>query len=252
MVFQELIPIAVLAFACELVDSTLGMGYGTTLTPIMLALGFEPIQIVPAVLCSEAITGILAGVFHHEFGNVNLRPGSRDFKVALLLTGCSIIGVLIATVLAINLPAWIVKLYIGILVLSLGIYILTKRKAEYPFSWWRIGGLGTLAAFNKGISGGGYGPLVTAGQVLSGIRGRNAVGITSLAEGVTSIVGFAIYFLSGSPLDYHLMIALGVGAVLSVPLSAFLVSRLPAERLTLVIGGLSTCLGGYTLVRLMM
>ena len=73
----------------------------------------------------------------------------------------------------------------------------SNAMTEYPFSWWRIGGLGTLAAFNKGISGGGYGPLVTAGQVLSGIRGRNAVGITSLAEGVTSIVGFGIYFLSG-------------------------------------------------------
>jgi len=252
MTLQELIPIAVLAFICELVDSTLGMGYGTTLTPIMLALGFEPLQIVPAVLCSEAITGILAGLFHHEFGNVNLQPGSRDFKVALLITGCSVVGVLIATALAIKLPSWVVKLYIGVLVLSLGIYIITKRREEYPFSWLRIGGLGTLAAFNKGISGGGYGPVVTAGQVLSGVRGRNAVGITSLAEGVTSIVGFAIYYFSGSQLDYNLMIALGAGAVLSVPLSAFLVSRLSTGRLTLIIGGLSTCLGGYTLVRLLL
>ncbi len=251
MPVQQIIPILLLAFACELVDSTLGMGYGTTLTPILLALGFEPIQIVPAVLCSEAITGILAGLFHHEFGNVNLRPGSRDFKVALLLIGCSAGGVLIATLLAINLPSWIVKLYIGILVLSLGVYILTKRKDEYPFSWWRIGGLGTLAAFNKGISGGGYGPVVTTGQVLSGVRGRNAVGITSLAEGVTSVIGFGIYFFSGAQLDYNLLIALGAGALLSVPLSAFLVSRLLSGRLTTIIGGFSACLGGYTLVRLL-
>lgn len=252
MTFIELFPIFLLAFCCELVDSTLGMGYGTTLTPIMLAVGYEPLQIVPAVLCSEAITGVMAGFFHHEFGNVDLRPGSRDFKVALLLTGCSIGGVLIAIFLAITLPAWIVKLYIGILVFSLGIYILTRQNVQHPFSWGRIGGLGTLAAFNKGISGGGYGPIVTAGQVLSGIDGRNAVGITSLAEGVTSIVGFGIYFLSGAQLDYLLMVTLGVGAVLSVPLSAFLVSRLPASKLTMIIGGLSTCLGGYTLLRLLL
>jgi uncharacterized membrane protein YfcA len=252
MVFQEMIPIAILAFACELIDSTLGMGYGTTLTPIMLVLGYEPLQIVPAVLCSEAITGILAGLFHHEFGNVDLRPGSRDHKVVLLITGCSVFGVLLASLLAISLPSWIVKLYIGLLVFSLGIFILTNRRDDYPFSWWRIGGLGTLAAFNKGISGGGYGPLVTAGQVLSGVRGRNAVGITSLAEGVTSIVGFGIYFLSGTQLDYQLMISLAAGAVISVPLSAYLVSRLPAGRLTMIIGGLSACLGGYTLVRLLL
>lgn len=248
---QQVLPILVLAFACELVDSTLGMGYGTTLTPILLALGYEPLQIVPAVLCSEAITGITAGLFHHELGNVNLRPGSRDFKVASLLIGSSTVGVLIAALLAISLPSWIVKLYIGILVLSLGIFILTNRHQEYRFSWRRIGGLGTLAAFNKGISGGGYGPVVTAGQVLSGVRGRNAVGITSLAEGFTSVIGFAIYFMSGAVLDYNLLIALAAGALFSVPLSAYLVSRLPAGRLTKIIGGFSACLGGYTLIRLL-
>jgi len=30
------------------------MGYGTTLTPLLLILGFEPLQIVPAVLLSDS------------------------------------------------------------------------------------------------------------------------------------------------------------------------------------------------------
>lgn len=240
-----------LAFVCELVDSTLGMGYGTTLTPILLALGYEPIEIVPAVLFSEAITGVLAGVFHHGFGNVNLRPGSRDFKVTLTLTSLSVVGVLLAVIIAVNVPAWVVKLYIGVLVLSLGLLILRNSKREYPFSWRRIAGMGWLAAFNKGISGGGYGPVVTAGQVLSGVRGRSAVGIASLAEGITSIVGVGIYLLSGTPLSWPLVASLLLGAVFSVPLSAYVVSRLPAGRLTFIIGGMSTALGGYTLVRLL-
>jgi uncharacterized membrane protein YfcA len=251
MTLMQMVPILILAFFCELVDSSLGMGYGTTLTPVLLALGFEPLQIVPAVLFSESLTGVLAGVFHHEFGNIDLRLGTRDFKVALMLTGCSVIGVLIAALLAVNLPSWAVKLYIGVLVLGLGVFILGNRRKDYSFSWLRIGGLGWLAAFNKGISGGGYGPVVTAGQVLSGVRGRQAVGITSLAEGFTSIVGFAIYFFSGAALDPRLLLCLAGGAVLSVPLSAYLVSQLPAGRLTLVIGGLTTCLGGYTLLRLL-
>ena len=47
------ITITVIAFFCEMVDSTLGMGYGTTLTPLLLVMGFEPLEIVPAVLFSE-------------------------------------------------------------------------------------------------------------------------------------------------------------------------------------------------------
>ncbi|MCK4488818.1 MAG: sulfite exporter TauE/SafE family protein [Anaerolineales bacterium] len=251
MSFESTIPIIVLAFVCELVDSTLGMGYGTTLTPIMLALGYEPITIVPAVLFSEAVTGVLAGVLHHEFGNVDLRFGSRDFKVVMTLASLSIVGVLIATIIAVNVPSWAVKLYIGVLVLALGLFILLNHKREYSFSLRRIAGLGLLAAFNKGISGGGYGPVVTAGQVLSGVRGRNAVGITSLAEGITCVVGVGIYLLSGISLSWPLVTSLLLGAVLSVPLSAYFVSRLPVSRLTIIIGGISTALGVYTLIRLL-
>ena len=132
MNFETTIPIILLAFVCELVDSTLGMGYGTTLTPVLLALGYEPIVIVPAVLFSEATTGIFAGLLHHEFGNVNLRFGSRDFKIVLTLASLSIVGVIIATIIAVSLPSWAVKLYIGILVLAMGLLILLNRKREYP------------------------------------------------------------------------------------------------------------------------
>lgn len=251
MDIEFFIPIILMAFVCELVDSALGMGYGTTLTPVLLALGYEPIEIVPAVLLSESVTGVLAGVFHHEFGNVNLRFGSPDFKVAATLTGCSIVGVMLAVGIAINVPAWAVKLYIGALVLIMGLVILKNHRRELPFSWRHIAGLGFIAAFNKGASGGGYGPVVTGGQVLSGVRGRNAVGIASLAEGLTSIAGVFIYRVSGAPISWHLAPSLMLGAVFSVPLAAYVVSRLPAGRMTFIIGGMSTALGGYTLVKLL-
>lgn len=244
--------IILLAFVCELVDSSLGMGYGTTLTPILLAMGYQPIEIVPAILFSEFVTGLTAGLFHHEFGNVNLKPGSRDLKIMWILTSLSIVGVILAVEIAVNVPSWMVKLYIGLLVMIMGLFILLNSKREFAFSWQRIAGLGFIAAFNKGISGGGYGPVVTGGQVLAGVRGRNAVGIASMAEGITSIVGFAIYLGSGAAIPWHLAPSLLLGALLSVPLAAFAVSRIPAGRLTVIMGGLSTTLGGYTLVRLIL
>lgn len=243
------LPVLLLAFACELVDSSLGMGYGTTLAPVLLLLGHDPTEIVPAVLFSECVTGILAGVLHHEFGNVDLRPGTRDFKVTLVLTGLSIVGVLVGVGMALSIPSWAIKIYVGFLVLIIGLMILRNSGHAVSFSWRRIGGLGLIAAFNKGISGGGYGPVVTGGQVLSGIRGRNAIGIASLAEGVTSAVGVVAYLLSGAPITWHLAPSLVLGATLSVPLSAYLVSRIPVGRLTLLIGSVSTGLGAYTLVR---
>lgn len=58
---QIFVSLIILAFFCELIDSTLGMGYGTTLTPVLMIIGFGPLAIIPCVLLSELITGITAG-----------------------------------------------------------------------------------------------------------------------------------------------------------------------------------------------
>lgn len=248
MADMQLFPLVIgLAFICELVDSSLGMGYGTTLTPVLLLLGYQPAEIVPAVLFSECVTGFLAGVLHHEFGNVDLRPGSRDFKVAAMLSGMSVLGVVAAVLIAIRLPTWAVKLYVGVLVLAIGLAILWGRNKSFRFTWGRVAGLGALAAFNKGISGGGYGPVVTGGQVLTGIGSRSAIGIASLAESVASLAGVITYLLAGSAFPKLLTPSLLLGAVLSVPLAAFAVSRSREEAMTRVIGSVTTILGGYTL-----
>lgn len=252
MSIEWILPIAVLSFACGLMDSTLGMGYGTTLTPLLLLMGYEPMEIVPAVLIAQCVGGLVASVFHHGLGNVDLRPGSRDFKVMLVMSSLGVVGALLAVGVAINLPAWVVKVYIGVLVLGIGVAILLLLCLRRPiaFSWRRVAGLGFLAAFNKGISGGGYGPVVTGGQVLAGVSGANAVGIAALAEGITSAVAILAYLASGAPLPWLLTPSLTMGAVLAVPFAAFLVSRISTGRLTLAIGSLTTLLGGYTLVRL--
>ena len=200
----EILLIIPLAFLCEFIDSSLGMGYGTTLAPLLLLLGFQPLQVVPAILLSEFVTGLTAACFHHTIENVNFKPGSKDLKVATVLSIFSIIGVIISVILAIKLPPKIVKLYIALVVLSMGTIILLTRNKRINFRWGRIITVGSLAAFNKGISGGGYGPLVMGGQMLSGIGVKNAVAITSLSESVVCFVGILVYFLCKSAVDWTL------------------------------------------------
>ena len=67
--FEFSIFIIIIAFFCEYIDSSLGMGYGTALTPILLIMGYTPLQIVPAVLLSELITGLSAAFFHHRLSH---------------------------------------------------------------------------------------------------------------------------------------------------------------------------------------
>ena len=126
--------IIVIAFFSEYIDSSLGMGYGTTLTPLLLLMGYEPLQVVPSVLLSELITGLLAGFTHHAIGNVNFKPKTMNIKkiylslknigvlnsiklglppslkVVIVIASCSVIGTIAAVFLAINLPKFYLKL----------------------------------------------------------------------------------------------------------------------------------------------
>ena len=245
--------IIILAFVCEYVDSSLGMGYGTTLTPLLLAMGYNPLQIVPAVLLSELITGVSAGIMHHRLKNVNFKVGGTDFKIASVLASCSVVGTLAAVFVALNLPKFYVKLYIGILVLSMGILILLARNRSFKFSWKKITSLGLIAAFNKGISGGGYGPLVTSGQILSGVNSKNSIGITSMAEGLTCLVGVITYLsLTNHSVDWSIAPSLVLGAILSVPLAAFTVKIMKGSYLKMIVGVATLVLGIFTLGKIIL
>lgn len=246
MTLWMLAPIALVA---EYVDSTLGMGYGTSLTPILLLFGYSPSQVVPAVLLSELLTGLLAAVMHHRAGNVSFRRGSPHLRIGLVLGAMSVMGAVVAVFLAVSLPTRVVKLYIAVIVLAMGFLILLRRRKRYAFSWTRLVGIGTVASFNKGISGGGYGPLVTAGQIVSGVGSKPAVGITSFAEGLTCLVGVVTYLALRPGTSWRLAPPLLLGAVLSVPLAALTVKRLPERGFTLIIGISVLVLGGLSLYR---
>lgn len=224
-------------------DATLGMGYGTTLTPLLIIFGFEPFQIVPSVLLSQFVMGLTGGIMHHRVGNVDFTPGGLHFRVASVLSICSVVGSIAAVSLAVRLDEKILGAFIGFLVIGAAIVILTTMKAKFGFSWRKMVVLGIIAAFNKGISGGGYGPVVTGGQMLSGLEAKNAVGITSMAEGLTCLVGFTIYLLLKKDLDCSLAPALVVGGMLCLPFSAWTVKRLPTANLKFIIGLVTLGLG---------
>jgi uncharacterized membrane protein YfcA len=262
--------VALIAFTAEYIDSTLGMGYGTMLTPLLLLLGFEPLEVVPVILLSELVTGLLAGIIHHTYGNVDFKPRTRHLwpnngeglarrirrslprhlKIAMLLGALSVVGSMAAVMLAISLPKFYLQLYIGVLILAVGVFILATAGKKFRFTWGRIQMVGLVASFNKGISGGGYGPVVTGGQLLAGVDGRNAVGITSLAEGITCVAGLTAYILTRQAAGWALAPYLVTGAVLSVPLSAYSVKKINTKHLRSIIGIVTVILGGLTLAKL--
>ena len=175
--------------------------------------------------------------------------GSKDFKVGSALAVFSLLGSVVAVLFALKISKFALNLYIGTLVAVVGIMVLVTREKARDFSWLRLLFLGSIASFNKGLSGGGYGPIVTGGQILTGVDARAAIGITSLAEGVTCVAALLTYLLSGKSIDVFMALALAVGVALSTPLAAFIVKTLESRYLKLIVGVLTLILGMLTVFK---
>lgn len=239
--------LTLMAFACEYIDCSIGMGYGTILSPALLIAGYSAGAVVPAILFSQALGGFSASMFHHRHGNVNFGVATRDSRIAYVITISGVAATVGAVFLAINISPLAVKIYIGALVTVLGLILLSGY--SFSFRFRKMVFLGLLSAFNKGISGGGFGPLVTGGQVLSGQDRKNAIGVTTMAEAPICIAGFMTYFFTKGISDWQIIAALSIGAILATPLGAITTKKLDDKHLKIILGVCITLLGLWSLYK---
>jgi hypothetical protein len=267
----EFLIILVLAFAIELINASLGMGWGTIFTPLLILLGFPAVVAVPAVLLSQGLGSIAASVFHNKFENASFEPGSVELKTAAILGSFGIVASLLAALLAVNISKTVLNTYIGVLVFLMGVVILMNR--QFKFSWKKIIGIGLLSAFNKGISGGGFGPVVTGGQIMAGQEQKKAIAITLFSEIPICLVGFFTYLVArtakeipGSVFDcqagsfltsmfsskifsWELCLALVAGAFFAAPFGALATKVLRTNMVRKAVGVLIIVLGSWTLIK---
>jgi uncharacterized membrane protein YfcA len=238
----------VIAFICEYAAAALGMGYGTTLAPILIIMGYSPIILVPIVLFSQFIAASVAAVFHHRFQNMDIMNQDHEKIAFIVFTVTGVIGVIVAIVANVNLPEAIVKSYIAIVVILMGLIMLFNGNREIDFSRKRLSLIGIIAAFNKGISGGGYGPVANSGQILSGINPRAALAITALVEGVVCAIGVMLYFLLLGPPWFMETIAITAGALIAAPLSALTTAKLEQPMIKRIVAVSTLAIGLFTLL----
>ncbi|MBD3330157.1 TSUP family transporter [Candidatus Peregrinibacteria bacterium] len=236
--------VLVFAFALQYMDATIGMGYGN-ITPLLILIGFDPINVIIAVLGASVVLSITTGVLHHYYKNVDFSFDSPEFRITGILIIAGIIGVLLGVIIAVNISEKFLKSYIAILVIVIGALIIFKRQKKSKFSWKKLVGLGSLASFNQGISGGGFGPVLAGGQILSGVDARKAVGITALTEGIISFFAISFYIaLNGiGSINWLLILALIIGGLSSTPCAIYTVKKFHPKKLKFYIGLGSVILG---------
>ena len=256
--------IIILAFIFESMDSMAGMGFGTALSPLLFLLGYTPLQVVPTILISEAITGIVDTFFDHEFKNVqySFRPLNDATKIGLIMAFFGCIAIFTSVLLgyfAIKFPVIVIKTYVAILVLFMGIsgFIRVKlRKIEFSKTHPKLLiGFSALAGFNKGIGGGGYGPVITMGQIFSGVYEKSATAIVSFSESIVSVVGILTFFLvsfAGVQIDLVLLPSIFTGGFIAALSAPYLVRVLPNKIWKYFIPSYAFGIGIFLLVKIIM
>ncbi|MED1421208.1 sulfite exporter TauE/SafE family protein [Bacillus smithii] len=240
---QKLIVLALVGLAAQLVDGSLGMGYGLTSTSLLLLYGIAPAAASASVHLAEVVTTAASGISHIRFGNID-----KEIVLKLIIPG-SIGAFLGATVLS-NLPGDVLKPYISVFLLLLGVYIIFRfifrssqnEKAEgKKVSKKLFIPLGFIAGFFDATGGGGWGPIATP-TLLSkkDLEPRKVIGSVDTSEFAVSLassIGFLLS-LGANEINWIWTLALMIGGLIAAPIAAFLIKIIPSHLLGVLVGGM--------------
>lgn len=250
---RKFIIFAFVGLLAQLIDGSLGMAYGVTSTSLLLTVGIAPAVASASVHISEVVTTAVSGVSHIKFGNVD-----KQAVYQLIIPGS--IGAFLGACFLSQLPGEIAKPFIALFLILLGIYVLFRflfrfrsgtAKKSIGLTRSQSIPLGLIAGFADATGGGGWGPIATP-VLLSkkGATARKVVGTVDTSEfaiAVSATLGFIIS-LGWEEVNWYWVSALMIGGVVAAPIAAWLVKKLPAYLLGVLVGGVIILTNTRTLI----
>jgi len=236
----QLALLSVAGFVAQLVDGSLGMGYGITSSTILLFVGLSPAAASASVHFAKIGTGATSGLAHHKFGNV-------DWKVVRRIALPGSIGAFLGATLLSSLSTEFSRPISSSLLFALGVYVVIRflvgkqrvQRKGTPRLRFLIP-LGLVGGFVDATGGGGWGPVATPALLTDGRLAPNRViGTVSASEfavAVAASFGFLVGVgQTGVRIDF--IVALLLGGLIASPIAAYLVRHLNARFLGVIVGG---------------
>jgi uncharacterized membrane protein YfcA len=236
-----LVVVGIIGFVAQLVDGSLGMGYGVTSATLLATVGYSPVVASATIHVAKIGTGIMSGAAHWRFGNVHWRA-----VVILALPGA--VGAFVGALVLSNIAAEVAAPWVAVILAVLGLVVLARTVLGrtpairlYRPRWRSLGPLGLAGGFIDSVGGGGWGPVTTSTMMAANHLAPNQViGTVSVAEFVVAIaasIGF-IMALGSQSIAWDAMAVLLIGGLIAAPIAAWLVSRLDHRVLGGLVGGM--------------
>ena len=222
-------------FLAQMVDGSMGLGYGTISTTFLLAYGVPPAIVSSRVHSARVFSSGVSGYSHHRFGNIN----KKLFR-AIVVPG--IIGAILGATLAYfgQQYANYVRVPLSVYTIYLGYYIFRKAFARRNprEKVKRAGWLASAGGFMDAFAGGGWGTLVTSTLISKRRNPRYVVGSVCLAEFFVVLASSITFFILLRNLPLMDIAGMILGGVVAAPIAARLVGKLPVKTMFIAVGSL--------------
>ncbi len=227
----------------QLVDGTLGMGYGATSTSFLLSVGVPPAISSTGVHVAEMFTTGASALSHYKFKNINKR------LVTYLLVPGVIGSVVGAYLLSDVIDGKVIKPFIAVYMIVLAVMIIIKglRNNNVKKKTKNLGVLAIFGGFMDAVGGGGWGPIVTSTLIGRGRDPRYTIGSVNAAEFAVSFASGITFLLFEGINGWQVIAGLIVGGVVAAPFGAFFVNKIKRRPMTIVVGLLIIYLSSRTL-----
>jgi uncharacterized protein len=222
-------------FMAQMVDGSMGMGYGTISTTFLLAIGIPPAIVSSRVHAARVFSSGVSGYSHHRFGNIN----KKLFR-ALVIPG--VIGAIAGAALAYfgqNYASW-VRIPLSFYTLYLGYHIVRKalKKMNPQNKVKKAGWLAAVGGFMDAFAGGGWGALVTGTLISKRRSPRYVIGSVCLAEFFVVFASSITFFILLKSIPLIDVAGLIIGGLIAAPIAARLVGVLPMKTMFISVGTL--------------
>ncbi len=221
-----------IGFFAQIIDGSLGMAYGVSANSFLLSTGVSPAAASASVHISEVFTTFASGLSHLRFKNVDRRMIKN-----LIVPG--VIGGIIGAYLLVNFPANIIKPFITVYLLIMGIRIFIKafnhihgiqfKKLHYVI-------LGLVGGFFDAVGGGGWGPIVTSTLLSQDDPPRKVIGSVNISEFFVTFAEAVTFIATIGMAPWAIVLGLISGGVIAAPLAAYFTSKIPNKAMLLIIG----------------
>lgn len=243
---------AVAGGLAQLVDGTLGMGFGVTSATVLLMVGIAPATASAATHAAKLPTTFVSGLTHWRVGNVDRRALVR---IALPGMVGGFLGAVVLTNISLSAAkAWmsVLLLFFGAVIFArfgLGVRLIPTPRNGNTARW--LSPLGLVGGFVDATGGGGWGPVMTPSLLtVTRHEPRKVVGTVNAAEFLVAL-SVSTGFLTGTAqqnIPWVPVIGLITGGVIVAPFAARLAGRLPHAPMGTMVGGLIILVNLVTVV----